>query len=73
MYNYPIINYGFYSKIQEDRNNQYILYELMDGRVVHVTEVTSKPYICAHKNRFPDSVYMGVVKKHVRTIKKNRQ
>lgn len=73
MYNYFNINYGFYSKIQENQSNQYILYELMDGRVVHVTEVTSTPYICAHKNRFPDSVYIGVVKKHVRTIKKNRQ
>ena len=70
MYHYPITEYGFYSQTQENQSNQYILYELMDGRVVHVTEVTSKPYICAHRNRFPDSVYMGVVKKHIRTIKK---
>lgn len=69
MYNYPIINYGFYSKIQEDRNNQYILYELMDGRVVHVTEVTSKPYVSFSISSF-SSIFYKMKKKNNNIHKK---
>ena len=73
MYNYYTTEYAYYSKIQEDLSNQYILYQLLDGRIVHVTEVTSNPYICQHANRFPDSIYLGVIKSHLKTIKKNKQ
>ena len=51
------------------RHNRYNIYEMEDGTQVKITEVSKDSNLPAkHKNRFPDSVYLGTVVKWVKTV-----
>lgn len=57
------------TKYKDDRQpTRYNIYKLVDGREVMVTEVFSLSDGRDHKERFSDSVYLGVVDKWVRTV-----
>ena len=71
--------HAYYSLTQENinkiklykddrRSTRYNIYKLVDGREVKVTEVFSLGDGQQHKERFSDSVYLGVVDKWVRTV-----
>ena len=71
--------HAYYSLTQENTNKntrynddrqstRYNIYKLIDGREVMVTEVFSLSDGKDHKERFSDSVYLGVVDKWVRTV-----
>ena len=70
---------AYYSLTQENINKniwynddrrptRYNIYKLVDGREVMVTEVFSLSDGKEHKERFRDSIYLGVVDKWVRTV-----
>ena len=70
---------AYYSLTQENINKniwynddrrptRYNIYKLVDGREVMVTEVFSLTDGKEHKERFSDSIYLGVVDKWVRTV-----
>lgn len=59
--------YAWYSKKQFEHVNEikqndfpYIYYELMDGSIVQITEITNE-----NKHNFNDAVCLGKVKKYV--------
>ena len=71
--------HAYYSLTQENINKttlynddrrptRYNIYKLVDGREVKVTEIFSRSDGRHHKERFSDSVYLGVVDKWVKTI-----
>ena len=63
--------YAWYSEKQFDHMNlnterklPYIYYELMDGSVVQITEITNE-----NKHNFDDAIYLGKVNKFVTCLK----
>ncbi len=80
----PSIYYAVYSYEQENhyknhktwyngkeylRHTRYNIYEKEDGTQVKITEVSRDPNLPAdHKRRFPDSVYLGIVVKWVKSV-----
>lgn len=60
-------DYAWYSEKQfkhitlnTERNFPYIYYELMDGSIVQITEITNE-----NKHNFNDATYLGKVKNYV--------
>ena len=75
-----IVNYAFYSKKQEEINKdiknensetgrkvRHNIYELISGKEVVVTEVSSNSNL-ANESSFEDMIFLGEVKRWVRVI-----
>ena len=75
-----IVNYAFYSKKQEEidkdikkensetrRKVRHNIYELISGKEVVVTEVSSNSNL-ANESSFEDMIFLGEVKRWVRVI-----
>ena len=75
-----IVNYAFYSKKQEEigkgiknedskteRKVRHNIYELISGKEVVVTEVSSNSNL-ANESSFEDMIFLGEVKRWVRVV-----
>ena len=62
-------NKTWYDGKEYVRQNRYNIYEKEDGTQVRITEVSKDPNLPAdHKRRFPDSIYLGIVVKWVKSV-----